>query len=524
MWSDSALLNPGSVGEVLVTPDCTKQEALAWIKGRLDNTVGSQRALLLSGPSGCGKCTLVRTICRVLGVQCIEPETLSMGDVLDAVLENASTSKFSLSSEVPRPRVFLFSGIDGFMSASAETSDNAGAGDLTKLLSHLSFCGPGMPPIVFTVHDLEGKVGWKLRACPFMKILPCYRIDPTKYTDKYLAEGLARVLERVCYLSGHRNISSQVLNSFDGDIKQAILRTELAIRSRVTCQHTNKDMELTDGFESARLLMNKKDIAFDDMDGVYRKFHGTEIVLHSNYICANVDMMSNAYAADAWSVFDLSPHYSRFSAGVLVMSLRIARSKVPLPLSALKYERGPSLFNSFHATLSDYRNGSRNMEEYKTLKGRMEDLAKTRTFDAASTFAGSPHYFTMTDLDTWEVLHLLKLVFDADDDVATFHERYGVSPSYMASFLKSCQVEETSTVHSTATGVVSSGGDALYDYEHALENCGLLPGQQCPSSKAVTVRFASKKTAPVRKRALAGARWTTEEYMARVKEALREPL
>lgn len=427
-WTDAACLQPNNLRDVLVLPEAAKNTAADWIRRRLQAAPGmAEKALVIAGPGGCGKATLVRTICHVLGVECMEPETYTLMDVYTAILENASTSRFHMGVKADSnvPRVFLFSGLDSYHSASAGTSGNQGGLAFTKLLSFLENTGDKMPPIVFTVHDLEGSLGWTVRSSQSLAVVQLYRV---RSSDRQALDGIRRLLQRICYLAKAPDQSDIIAGGFDGDIKQAILRVELSIRGkggRMPALATAKDMEV-DGFEATKILLNPEiALHFDDMAGVFGKLPSVEIIMRSNYLSSSITMEANAFAADAWSQHDLTQRRPEFGDGLLVASLRLARSR-NIPFSgALRYEKPFSTFSIKHALLAEYRNGSQRHDDVRI---------NPKKEPSKPCFRGSPAFFNFKDSETLERLYLLKRLYDTTGDVAAFQETHGVSSNFLSRF------------------------------------------------------------------------------------------
>jgi hypothetical protein len=451
-WTQAPCLQPGTLRDVLVMPEAAKNTAADWIRRRLQAAPGmAEKALIIAGPGGCGKATLVRTICRVLGVECTEPETFSLKDVYSAVLENASTSRFHMGARAgsDTPRVFLFSGLDGYHSASAGTSGDHGGLAFIKLLSFLDTAGDNMPPIVFTVHDLEGSFGWTVRSCPTLAVVQLYRVRPC---DRQVLDGIRRLLQRICYLAKVPDQSETLAGGFDGDIKQAILRVELSVRGKgggMSAKATAKDMEVDD-FEATKILLNP-DIAlhFDDMAGVFGKMSGVETVMRSNYLSNSISMEANAFAADAWSQYDLMQRRPEFGNGLLVTSLRLARHRNIPFFGALRYEKPFSTFSIKHALFEEYRNGSQRHDDVRV--ARAAPVSAKKATASQPCFRGSPLFFTLSDSESLERLYLLKRMYDATGDVAEFQETYGVASNFLSRFETKFQVADAvceAVVHS----------------------------------------------------------------------------
>jgi hypothetical protein len=300
-------------------PEKVKQGLTEWVQHRLARGAGPKLALL-SGPSGCGKATFVRTLARVLGLQVMEPDILSLVDLTAAVQEDVCTGAFQLgrkSKAVPK-RLWLFSGIDGYFKGSAGTSTDSSRTSVRQMLDVLTHAGLSLPPIVFTLHDFDGASLQLLRTSDLTVQFQAARPDCTNVAQRALC---MKIVVRVCAVANqtvHTDaVTAEVMKTFDGDLKQMMLRAEFALRACVKNQRTtadfgDKDYELVDPFDTARLVYTRKtELQPEFLADVFDRYAIMETLLQLNYL-AGVSgvpkqdagtMSAVAACADAWSTY-----------------------------------------------------------------------------------------------------------------------------------------------------------------------------------------------------------------------------
>ncbi len=315
-WSELRQLEPASVQAAVLFPEKIKQGLTQWVQHRLARGAGPKLALL-SGPSGCGKSTFVRTVARVLGLQVMEPDILSLLDLVAAVQEDVCTGTFQLgrtSKAVPK-RLWLFSGIDGYFKGSAGTSTDSSRASVRQMLDVLTHASLGLPPIVFTLHDFEGPSLQVLRTSDETVQFQASRPDCLNVSQRALC---MKIVSRVCAVANqtvHTDaVTAEVMKTFDGDLKQLMLRTEFALRACVKKQKTtadfgDKDYELVDPFDTARLVYTgKTELQPEFLADVFDRYTLMETLLQLNYLAgvkqdAVGTMSAVAACADAWSTY-----------------------------------------------------------------------------------------------------------------------------------------------------------------------------------------------------------------------------
>lgn len=365
-WCESPRVDPLSVDAVVLQPQATKRSFFDWTTARLEKRSDVPRLCVLSGPSGCGKRALVRTVCKVLNLQCMEPDVITLEEVCEVLEEDVATRPFTLGPPMQR-RVWLITGLDGLFKSAASNSSNTSAKSLKKILTIVDRAGYGMDPLVFTVHDFEGSVLQQLRTSRSVFHLASYRLEATRPVE--LALG------RVCDLAGlPRSVVSSLLASFDGDMKQAMLRLEFACRVHRKgnlpyarpCLLDAKDSELTDPFEAVRIVLNTRvSLQPDFLCEVLDRFNIMETLLWCNYLvgmdhaaapCPCHTMRSVASLAQAWESLSMaSTQYAnpalkdalRLSGLMAMRTIRAASGCRPLSQGAkLTFAPKPSKFDT----------------------------------------------------------------------------------------------------------------------------------------------------------------------------------
>jgi hypothetical protein len=477
LWGDMLAFEPQTIANVICMPETSKQKINDWIVERSMGIATPTKLLVICGPSGCAKRTLVRVVARSLKLQCVEHEVLDFADVLSAVTQGAASRGLHLGDAKQEARIFLFTGVDGFLTSEYgergldRNGIDASSCNLVKLLHYLEFCGASMPPVVFTVHDLDGKCGRLLRHSKIVQRYSMYRIDPMASKHYSQRSQIQRMLSNVCHQVGANDISEQIMASFDGDLKQTMLRLEFALRSSssrgkggknmaTTIGLVGKDFELVDTFETARLLLDTtKRFPFDFLGDAYKRFAHMETLMRSNYMAGVSSMKAAAECAEMFSFCDQSWPYSfemdKYS--MLVMGLRTHRalSKARLPTGNLAFIKSSLHFDSIHTTLQEYKVGSMGMGDgasaaslvIKKPIGPIGPIGNKTTTDLSKfkqkpfkemTFTGNPEYFRLSDYECYERLCLLKRVYASMSEKEwgkQFYSNYGVSLTFMRDFM-----------------------------------------------------------------------------------------
>ena len=305
-WSELRELEPNSIQAAILMPDSVKQPVLEWVQRRLGRGDGPKLALL-TGPSGCGKSTFVRTVAKVLGMECVEPDVINLADVVRTLREDVCTNKFKLGrkSGTVKPRLWLFSGMDGYFRGAAgaprrrksEEPDRLPQPSAAQLLDDifklLTTSGKALPPIIFTLHDFEGPAMFNLRKSPLVVRFSTNRPNPQDATQRAMC---ARVVTRLCVAANQVALADVVAREamacFDGDLKQLMLRGECALRmlhksGAPAKPFASKDTELVDPFYTLRLVYDTKTkLPLELLANVFDSFSLMPVLLTKNYMAA----------------------------------------------------------------------------------------------------------------------------------------------------------------------------------------------------------------------------------------------
>ncbi len=447
---------PSTIDEVICIPVKTKNEVEAWIKGRLCENHDDKKLLVISGPSGSGKRTLVKTVALQQLAACVEHLTLSVQDLKQVLTQAASTTGFSLGGGgAENRRIFLFTNVDSLF-ASAD-----GTAVLESILKYIDACGHRLPPVVFTVHDLDGKCGRLIRQSKIVFLTKTYRVDAKLESHSAHRAAITKLIRNVCATAGMPDASTTLMTLFDGDLKQIMVRLELAFRThaepKLDCL-SGKDYEFSDCFQATKLLLDPSlSMTFEFLTLAHEKFDSTmDTLLWSNY-GTDLNVHALAAAADAWSSTDKRTHYEWKSNHVatLLMALRVFRrvSGARAPTGKLLFMQFP--YGSMRKTLSQYKNGSvvytdvqkhnKSPAALKTSKTSViSNSSCTGTVEkrqkAERSFNGSTAFHRLSDLECYERLCTLKRVYNSCDKTAKdftprFKMDYGVSASFMEDFV-----------------------------------------------------------------------------------------
>jgi hypothetical protein len=338
-WCELRELEPVSIQAAILLPETVKEPLVNWVRGRLAQAAEGPKLALLTGPSGCGKSTFVRTVCKVLNVQCVVPDVNNLADLVRTLKEDVCTAEFKLGrkSGGVRPRVWLFSGVDGYFRAAKDNGVNNSKSikgakppktpsqlleDIFKLLGGAT--AKLLPPIVFTMHDFEGPAMFALRKSPLAVQFRVRRPDPQNVAQRAMC---ARVITRLCMAANQPARTDVVLEEamagFDGDLKQLMLRGESALRQKsdtVTSGFAPKDTELVDAFYTLRLVFNTHTkVPVELLANVFDTFALMPVLITKNYAAAlpragnpkeeAQAMAAVASMADAFSELDMYDPY-----------------------------------------------------------------------------------------------------------------------------------------------------------------------------------------------------------------------
>lgn len=184
------------------------------------------KALLILGPSGCGKRALVHAIANEMGLQVEEPADV---DSIQSLLR-VTQEGIRLRGLCAEPKLWLFTGLDGFLSEEGLTA--------VKKLVDIWTSSAQLPPIVFTLHAFPDT--------PVMRVVRQTTALPRVYLYPIKPGPAEQVLNDI----GERERVSlqdvlKVKQSFSGDLRQAIISLSMKRPSSVTCKRTTSGVKLS---------------------------------------------------------------------------------------------------------------------------------------------------------------------------------------------------------------------------------------------------------------------------------------
>ena len=285
---------PSHVGDVLVFPPNIKPDFCKWLHDRAQGD-GNEPVCFLMGPPGIGKRTLVYAAAADQNLDVIEPDALEFTEVVDAFARACMSSSLHAS---PRKRLWLCTGLDGFLQALESYDKTGAAGAVQNLQSMLKSGGRHLPPVVITMNApcRLWRPGPELRVRVF-KVLPANLTYTANLRD--VQRGL-----RVILRTTHSSLDDTLLmRSFTGDWRQVLLG--IAFGSAADMSKT--DVALLDAFETARLLARiaHQSVGMDLMAAACVQLPLVMQLLHVNYVSQASDIAQISAAADAWSTCDV---------------------------------------------------------------------------------------------------------------------------------------------------------------------------------------------------------------------------
>jgi hypothetical protein len=319
-WCDCTLFEPIVLDDVLVYPSKTKEELFRWMRTRLSHPSKESRSIVfIRGPTGSCKRTLVRVAARTCGVPCEEPSCFRLRDIIDALSKNVCTRALCLDrTRVVEKRVWLFSGLDGWLSSAAGDTAAADVLDFYDLLSTLNAMGTSCPPIVFTAVSSDHARMRELRGLSCVLKLFSNALD---FKKSRVFQEVSVVARRVCVVA---NVSTSfadiAMAAFDGDMKRLMTLLEMSSRGLLgdtTCPSSSlvsKDevlvLNLNDAFQACKFILQPTSVLSADALGVlFDKFSLLGGLLRENAclgmknVSDNVDELADI--AEIWSTIDV---------------------------------------------------------------------------------------------------------------------------------------------------------------------------------------------------------------------------
>ncbi len=317
-WCDDRRFEPIVLDDVLMNPPKVKEDLFRWMRSRLFEPSKEVKSMLfLRGPSGSCKSTAVRVAARTCGVPCEEPPCFRLRDVMDALTRNVCTRALSLDrSQIVTKRVWLFAGIDGWLSGAGGDTAASDVLAFYVLLSALNAMGPACPPIVFTGCASDHPRMRELRTLAYVNKLFCNGLDVKR---PRIMHDVAVAARRVCVAAGAPTcFADAALAAFNGDMKHLMTNLELAARGLITNSSvvaiTAKDevlcINVNDAFQACKFLMQPSILlSADSLAVLFDKYALLPGLLRENGTAGLTDteetMVALADLADTWSTIDV---------------------------------------------------------------------------------------------------------------------------------------------------------------------------------------------------------------------------
>ena len=319
-WCDNTAFEPLVLDDVLLYPTKTKEDLFRWMQSQLLRPCKDSKAIVfLKGPAGSCKRTLVRVAARTCGVPCEEPPCLRLRDVTHALSKNVCTRAFCLDrTRAVERRVWLFSGLDGLLSAADGDTAASDVMDFYDLVSALHAMGASCPPIVFTATSSEHLRMRELRSSPFVFKLYSNTLD---YKKSQVFQKLSVVARRACIVANvSTTFADMALSCFDGDMKRLMTLLELSSRGllgdsmSLTTSLVSKDevlvLNLNDAFQACKFILQPTSVLSEDaLSTLFDKFSLLGGLLREN-ACLSLRNIGDhvhdlADIAEVWSNIDV---------------------------------------------------------------------------------------------------------------------------------------------------------------------------------------------------------------------------
>jgi replication factor C large subunit len=243
-----------------VNQEEAKQKLVAWLNSWLKGKVPEKKALLLYGPAGCGKTSLVEAAARTLGFEIFEMNASDNRRKAD--IERMAKTASMTASLRGKKKIILLDEIDGL----DPRSDEGGIEAIAQVIANTK------NPIIMTANN------------PFQEHLKPLRDLAEQVPMKRLSESdVVAVLDRICKsekLQCDPQALREIARRSEGDLRSAIndLEAVAALGRRVT-------LELVKSFTTYR-------------DRVYAPWEALSNLFNAKYIFQ---------AKDAVTSTDLSP-------------------------------------------------------------------------------------------------------------------------------------------------------------------------------------------------------------------------
>ncbi|MEM1695190.1 MAG: replication factor C large subunit [Desulfurococcaceae archaeon] len=197
-----------------------KQKLVAWLKSWLSGKPPEKKALLLHGPAGCGKTSLVEAVARSLGFEIFEMNASDNRRKVD--IERMAKMASQTTSLRGKKKIILLDEIDGL----DPHSDTGGVESLVMVIKETK------NPIVMTANNPYREHLKPLRDLDVVEVVAMKRLKEQNIVD---------VLDRICKAEKiycEQQALEAIAKRCEGDLRSAIndLEAAAALNKRVTLE------------------------------------------------------------------------------------------------------------------------------------------------------------------------------------------------------------------------------------------------------------------------------------------------
>ena len=292
--------------DVLMFPPKVKSEFTEWLHGRLTPGSSGEPVCFLMGLPGIGKRTLVYAAALECGVEVVEPDALELQDVVTAFTRSLRSSTLSMRDEAcgTQRRVWLCTGLDGYVQALESYDKDAADVAVHTLQQLLKSGGRTLPPVVFTMNAPVAR--WRTSGSTLPVRVRVLRCKPANLSFRTDAADVQAALARVLRVTASPCEAATLMRAFTGDWRQALLRVAWtgSDSSGGVCR---ADTLLLDAFAVAQQVMRASvrdpRVAMELLPEACGSMTLLAPLLHTNVLThsTEADMDAASRVADAWS-------------------------------------------------------------------------------------------------------------------------------------------------------------------------------------------------------------------------------